>query len=910
MSATEQRPIPDLPKGYEPGQVEQRLYRFWEEGGYFAPRHDATRTPFVISMPPPNVTGVLHTGHALTSTLEDIMIRYHRMRGDPTLWVPGEDHAGLATQAVVEKHLAKEKLTRHQLGREKFVERVWEWVAQYKGSIRNQHRRFGVSTDWTRERFTLDEGLSKAVREVFVRLYEEGLIYRGRRIINWCPKCMSAISDLEVITRDTPGSLTYVSYQLIPLEGDPPEGMEIVVATTRPETILGDTAVAVNPQDERYLSYIGRSVLLPLTNRVIPIIAEESVEMSFGTGAVKITPAHDPTDFETGLKHDLPQIQVIGFDAKMTAAAGIYAGMDRLEARERILADLATAGRIVKQDPYTIPLGFCERSETIIEPLISQQWFVKMAPLATPALNAVKYGQVRIVPERFEKTYTDWLLNIRDWNISRQVWWGHRIPAWYCENCGHINVSREDVTICANCDSDTLNQDPDVLDTWFSSWLWPFTTLGWPEKTADLMEFYPTSVLETGYDIIFFWVARMIMAGIHFVGVVPFHTVYLHGMIRDAQGRKVSKSLGNGLDPLETIDTYGADALRFTLATSSTPGNDIKLNPERIAGNRNFANKIWNAGRFVIMQTADYAGPLASLDTITPRTLADRWILSRVQELTAETTRLIDDFQFGEAGRQIYDFFWSEFCDWYLEVAKIQMNGGTEPARTTTAAILRGVLDRSLRLLHPFMPFVTEEIWQHLIGRDPQTLNDQPEEAMAMSVPALIVAPWPTANTQQSDVTATADFTLLTQLISRIRDARKQLGIEPVRFVPVIIVGGKRAKMLKEQAPLFQQLARTETPQIVAKLGKKPEQAMSLLVEDVEIYLPLAGMIDVDKELARLDSEISQVIADADRIRAKLANEQFVARARAEVVQTERDRLASAEAALTTLQRHRRELGG
>jgi valyl-tRNA synthetase len=904
MALTEPPPAASLPKTYDPGRVEQRIYRFWEEGGYFAPRPNPGRRPFVISMPPPNVTGALHMGHAITMAIEDVMIRYHRMRGDPTLWVPGEDHAGIATQAVVEKQLAKEGLNRHMLGREQFIARVWDWVAVYKKRILDQLRRMGVSCDWTRERFTFDAGLSRAVREVFVRLYEEGLIYRGKRIINWCPGCSSAISDLEVISQNTPGELVYISYPIEPLPGDPPEGREIIVATTRPETMLGDTAVAVNPADERYRDLIGRTATLPLMGRSIPIIADDAVEMGFGTGAVKVTPAHDPTDFAIGLRHDLPQVQVIGFDAKMTAEAGHYAGLDRFEARARVLADLEKTGRIVRREEYAIPLGHCERSDDIIEPLISEQWFVKMAPLATPALNAARYGLIQIVPERFEKVYTDWLTNIRDWNISRQLWWGHRIPAWYCAACGTMTVSREDVTACPHCGSVEVEQDPDVLDTWFSSWLWPFSTLGWPDDTPDLRTFYPTSVLETGYDIIFFWVARMVMAGIHFMGTPPFHTIYLHGIIRDELGRKISKSLGNGLDPVETMDEFGTDALRFTLLTSSTPGNDTKLSVERIKGSRNFVTKIWNAARFILGQTSDFAGPLPDLAAIKPRTLADRWIASRAEALTGEVTRLIEHYNFGEAGRQIYDFFWSDFCDWYLEIAKSQLSG---PGRETTAAILRATLDRSLRLLHPVMPFVTEAIWQRLIGSEG---FDEPEGALAGQRPALIVAPWPATDALQRNERAEADFDVIRALITRIRDARQQLEVEERRTIPVIIAAGDRARLLRDQSALFETLARTETPKVSAKLAKKPEQAMSLLVEGIEVYLPLAGMIDRDRDLARLDDEIARVSEALARSEALLANEQFISRAKPNVVQAERDKLAGLRDAQAKLETRRRDLQG
>jgi valyl-tRNA synthetase len=892
-----------LPKTYEPRAVEDKWYRFWEENGYFKPRSGRTGKTFVISMPPPNVTGALHLGHAITATIEDILIRYHRMLGDDTLWVPGEDHAGIATQTVVERQLAKKGLDRHKIGREAFIERVWQWVHQYKSRIQNQHRRLGVSCDWSRERFTLDEGLSKAVREVFVRLYEEGLIYRGERIINWCPSCMSALSDLEVNHVDTPGVLTYVRY---PLKREPETEHEVTeyisVATTRPETILGDTAVAVNPEDPRYQAIIGRMAILPVIGREIPIIADEAVDQTFGTGAVKVTPAHDPTDFEIGMRHNLPRVQVIGFDGKMTEEAGPYAGQDRFEARQNLVAELEQLGLVDKIEEYTVPLGYCQRSDTVVEPLISKQWFVKMVPLATPAMGAVKYGLMRVVPERFNKVYMDWLENIHDWCISRQLWWGHRIPVWYCDNCEQMTVSREDVTACSHCGSSVIHQDEDVLDTWFSSWLWPFSTLGWPDMTADLQHYYPTSVMETGYDIIFFWVARMAMAGIHFLGEIPFHTIYLHGLVRDAKGEKMSKSKNNVVDPLEVMDQYGTDALRFTLATSSTPGNDMKLVPERIVGNRNFANKIWNASRFVLMTTAQIGGGVPAISAIQPRTLADRWILSRLTGLTGEVTRLIEDFQLGEAGRQINEFFWSDYCDWYLEIAKVQMQGDEE-ARRTTAGILRAVLDYSLRLLHPYMPFATEEVWQYLYR------TSEPDQE-SWPAPALIVAPWPEVNSQAIDEEAEQSFSLLQEIITRIRDARNQVNVEPARRIPVILAAGSLAGVLAAQAPLIEFLARTEKPQIHTQLEQKPEQSMSLLAGSVEIYLPLAGMVDIGQELERLDKEIAQARQEVSRLQGKLANESFVTRAKPEVVEKEREKLAAQEERIEKLRTRRVELGG
>jgi valyl-tRNA synthetase len=897
---TTQRRLDLIPKAYSAAETEERLYQWWEREGFFRPRENPGARKFVISMPPPNVTGALHLGHALTATLEDIMIRYHRMRGDDTLWVPGEDHAGIATQAVVEREIAKEGLTRHQLGREAFVERVWHWVRTYKSRIQNQHRRLGVSADWTRERFTLDDGLVRAVREVFVRLYEDGLIYRGERIINWCPRCMSSISDLEVEVVNTPGKLYYVRYPLEPAPGES-EPRYILVATTRPETILGDVAVAVNPADERYRELVGRHAILPIMGRRIPIVADEAVEREFGTGAVKVTPAHDATDFEIGNRHGLERIQVIDFNGTMTAAAGPFAGQTREQARQSVVAEFERLGLVDRIEDYEIPLGHCSRCGTVIEPLISLQWFVKMQPLATPALGALRYSQMRIVPERFNKTYTDWLENIRDWNISRQLWWGHRIPAWYCANCDGVTVAREEPDACAHCGSAAITQDEDVLDTWFSSWLWPFSTLGWPDDTPDLRRFYPTTVMETGYDIIFFWVARMAMAGIHFLGVVPFETVYLHGLIRDEQGRKMSKSLGNVLDPLGLMDEHGTDALRFTLATSSTPGNDIKLSVNRIIGNRNFANKVWNAARFVMGQTEGIGGDLVPvLETLRPKSLADRWIVSRAQRLTADVTRLLNEFQFGEAGREIFDFFWSEFADWYIEIAKAQLQD--EAHRDRTAGILRAVLDRSLRLLHPFMPFVTEEIWQHLYA---------PVPAEQRPAPALIVASWPMpseAADRQLDQAAEDEFALVQEIVTGIRNARKEAGVEPGRHIPVIFIAGAKAATLKKQAGLFELLARTESPRIERTLATKPQQAITLVAGGVEVYLPLAGMLDVAKELARLEGELAEARAAAEKARKMLANPSFIERARPDVVQRERDNLAAAEDTIAKLTARRDQL--
>jgi len=950
-----------MDKTYNPQEVEPRIYKWWEEQGYFKPRLTTAdgapneRPPFVISMPPPNVTGSLHLGHALTMTIEDIMIRYHRMIGDPTLWVPGSDHAGIATQIVVERELRDEGTDRYALGRERFVERVWDWKRRYGSRISEQNRRLGVSCDWDRERFTLDAGLSAAVREVFVRLHEEGLIYRDDRIINWCPRCASALSDLEVEHEDRPGKLYHVAYPLADGSG------QITVATTRPETILGDTAIAVHPDDPRYKDLVGRDVVLPAVGRHIPIVADDAVEREFGTGAVKVTPAHDPTDFEIGARHHLPRIQVIGFDARMTAEAGPYAGLDRYEARERLLADLEASGALAGAEDYTIPIGTCERCGTVIEPLISKQWFVHMPPLAAPAIAAVREGRTTIIPERFTKTYFDWMENIHDWCISRQLWWGHRIPAWYCPN-GHITVDRADPMACATCGSPDLTQDPDVLDTWFSSQLWPFSTLGWPEQTDDLRRFYPTSVMETGYDILFFWVARMMMAGLHFTGEVPFRAVYLHGLVLDEKGEKMSKSKGNGIDPLDVIDAYGTDALRFTLATSSTPGNNMKFVKSRVEGNRNFATKLWNAARYVLSQvdaltpqpplpcagegerpsppTPWLTGPSAAADgparlSLTVgegetlgnqqgegerslhggrlpsplegeglgvrgnsegRSLADRWITSSLNRLIADTTALIEDYQFGEAGRQIYDFFWSQYCDWYLETAKIQLrraaDGGDDAARRATLQTLVDVLGGALRLLHPYMPFITEEIYQQLPAHGE----------------ALIVASWPATGAR--DEAAERDMALIIDLVGGVRTARAELNIEPRRKLPALVVAPSHTSLLDEQRAVIEALAGLERLDVRAgvEANEVPAQSLHLAFPTLEVYLPLEGVIDMAAERARTTEEIARVEKSVAGLRGRLSNPGFTAKAPEAVVAKERERLTEYEELLARLQARVRTL--
>ncbi len=738
-----------LPKTYDFHATEQRIYEWWEKSGYFKPSSDPnrpdfdpTRPTFVISIPPPNVTGELHLGHAMFVSMEDLMIRYHRMKGYSTLWVPGSDHAGIATQLQVEKSLIKEGLSREQIGRDEFLRRTWAWKEKYGGIITSQIRRLGASCDWDRERFTLDPGLSRSVREAFVRLYEKGLIYRGPRLINWSPGLKTAVSDLEVEYSEEPGTLYYFKYVLA---DNPAEYLP--VATTRPETILGDTAVAVNPEDERYQKFIGRQVLVPILGRKIPIIADAAVEREFGGGALKVTPGHDPTDFQIGERHALPVISILDEAACINENGGPYTGLDRYAARKKLWEDMRQAGLVLKEEPYTLTIPRSQRGGEIVEPMVSTQWFVRIKPLADAALESVRDGRIRIVPERFTKVYYNWLENIQDWCISRQLWWGHRIPVWYCADCGKMTVTRQDPAHCAHCKGTHIQQDPDVLDTWFSSGLWPFSTLGWPEETPDYKYFYPTSFMETGYDILFFWVARMIMSGLEFTGQIPFHTVYLHGLIRDEHGRKMSKSYGNVIDPLVVMDELGTDAMRFTLLVGSTPGNDMNLSVKRVEANRNFANKIWNAGRFVISAL----GSLAQDDrpetspTTGPWTLADSWIWARLQTLVRDAERLFQGYQYGEAGRQIYEFFWGDFADWYVEAAKLQLNQGGQVALNTASNLVR-VLDTSLRLLHPFTPFITEELWGHLKGAVQQSplanrLGDWPE--------ALIIAPWPTARPEE-----------------------------------------------------------------------------------------------------------------------------------------------------------------
>lgn len=872
----------EMAKTYDPGLVEGKRYRFWEENGFFHVDVNKGKPAFSIVMPPPNVTGALHLGHAMDSTIQDILTRFKRMQGYNTLWLPGTDHAGIATQAKVEAQLVKEGTSRVALGREKFLERVWEWKRQYGGRITQQLRRLGASCDWERERFTMDEGCSKAVREAFVDLYNKGLIYRGNYIINWCPHCHTTISDIEVEHVDSEGNLYHLRYPV----KDSDEAL--VVATTRPETMFGDTAVAVHPDDERYRHLIGKTVLLPLTDRVIPIIADDYVDREFGTGALKITPAHDTNDFEIGLRHHLPQIVVLDNEAKMNENAGIYLGLDRFEARIAVVKDLKAQGILLKIDPHPHAVGECYRCSTVIEPMVSKQWFVKMEPLAKPAIEVVKDGRLEFIPERFDKIYLGWMENIRDWCISRQLWWGHRIPVWYCEDCSLEICASDDPVTCPTCGTSHLKQDPDVLDTWFSSGLWPFSTLGWPERTPELEQFYPTSVLVTGRDIIFFWVARMIFMGMEFKNEVPFPKVMIHGLVLDAQGRKMSKSLGNGVDPIEVIDQYGADTLRFMLITGNTPGNDLRFHPERLEATRNFSNKIWNASRYVLLNLEDYEeGPRGEL------TLADYWILSRYATNVEKGTQALENFDLGEGGRLLYEFIWNEFCDWYIELTKPRLYDKEDVlARHTAQSVLLEVLEGTLRLLHPYMPFLTEEIWQ----------------ALPVSGESIMMQTWPELPAYQ-DAVAEGNMTLLMEVIKSIRNIRAEMKVSPGQKFEILILAPnalQRAVLETGKADILK-LAGGASIELAETMGEKPARAASAVLEGVEIYLPLKGLMDLDKEVARLEKEISLAVLEQQGLETKLSNPGFTGKAPAQVVAKERERLKGIVARTAVLEERLKE---
>lgn len=868
-----------LNKVYDPRAVEEKWYRYWSERDYFrAPFPAAGQSTFSIVMPPPNVTGSLHLGHALDNTLQDILTRWHRMLGEATLWMPGTDHAGIATQARVEEELAGEGLNKYDLGRERFLERVWDWKHQYGNKITRQLRLLGASCDWSRERFTMDEGCSRAVREVFVRLYEKGLIYRGSYIINWCPRCHTTISDIEVEHEEEVGRLWYIRYPFKDGSGG------VVVATTRPETMLGDTAVAVNPEDKRYQGIIGKTVVLPLVNREIPVIADSYVDPSFGTGAVKITPAHDPNDFEVAARHNLASITVIGKEAVMTEEAGSYAGMERYTCRGQVIADLKAQGFLLKEEEYTHAVGHCYRCGTVIEPLVSPQWFVRMAPLAAPAIKAAREGKVRFVPERFTKIYLNWLENIRDWCISRQLWWGHRIPVWYCQQCGEEICSLEDPEECPACASTALEQDPDVLDTWFSSALWPFSTMGWPGQTPELEHFYPTSVLVTGRDIIFFWVARMLFMGLEFMGQVPFREVLIHGLVLDAQGRKMSKSLGNGVDPIEVIEQYGADTLRFMLVTGNTPGNDLRFHPERLEGTRNFANKIWNAARFALLNLENFEPVPLNREGFT---LADRWILSRLNQLTRKVTAGLEAYEVGEVARLLYEFFWGEFCDWYIELIKPRLYGDDQGARKVAQNVLVEVLGKSLQLLHPFMPFITEEIWQHLPGnRD-----------------SIMISSWPRFLPERDDREAEATMELVMAVIRAIRNLRSEMNVPPGRQAEVILVTSdhKTRHALQDTSAYLEALAVAKPIYFKATLDQAPARAATAVTGGVQVFLPLVGLIDLEKEQARLEKELQNIRKELERVKKKLSNRDFRTKAPADIVAKEEAKAAEMRSTIATL---------
>jgi valyl-tRNA synthetase len=858
-----------LPSAYDPKQAEAKWYDYWIKGGYFKAGTDPDKKPFTIVIPPPNVTGNLHIGHALNNTLQDILIRFKRMQGYDALWLPGMDHAGIATQARVEAKLREQGISRHDLGREKFLEQTWKWKDEYAANIASQWRKMGLALDYSRERFTLDEGLSNAVKEVFVRLYEKGLIYRGKYIINWDPAARTALSDIEVIHKEVKGALYHIRYPLADGSG------HIQVATTRPETLLGDTAVAVHPEDERYKDLIGKTVIVPFVDREIPIIADEYVDTEFGSGAVKITPAHDPNDFEVGNRHGLPQVLVMDETGRMNENAGKYRGLDRFECRKQIVKDLEELGLLVKVEEHVHSVGHSERSGAVVEPYLSTQWFVKMKPLAERAIQLQKSGQgVRFVPERFEKIYLNWLENIRDWCISRQLWWGHRIPAWYTPD-GEIIVARseaeayEKARVKYGADV-TLTQDEDVLDTWFSSQLWPFSTLGWPEQTADLKRYFPTDVLVTAYDIIFFWVARMIFSSLEFTGKKPFHDVLITGLVRDAEGRKMSKSLGNGVDPMDVIDKYGTDAMRFMLSTGVTPGNDLRFRWERVEAARHFANKIWNASRFALMHLEGVSAE--ELELKGPFSTADRWILHRLNETVRDVTRMLDRYEFGEAGRILYNFIWDEFCDWYIEFAKLPLYGDDAEAKRVTRAVLVHVLDQSLRLLHPVMPFITEEIWQHL----------------PVKGESIVIASWPKADEAFTDEEAVREMETLIETIRAVRNIRAEMEVPPKQQIELLIrPDAGREESFRRNEAAIKRLCNVGSLTIDPGL-ERPERSMTAVVTGGEIFLPLVGLVDIEQTVARLQAELKKLNAEVERVEKKLSNQGFVAKAPAHVVEAER----------------------
>ena len=872
----------ELPKVYDPKEVESRIYAEWESHGCFRGKRDPEKKPFTIVMPPPNVTGQLHMGHAMDATMQDILTRFKRMQGYAALWVPGTDHAGIATQIKVEEELrVKEGLTRYDLGREKFLERVWAWKEKFGNRIVEQQKKLGASCDWERARFTMDEGCSKAVREVFVSLFEKGLIYKGSRIINWCPHCVTALSDAEVEYQDKPGHLWHMRYPLTDGSG------YLVVATTRPETMMGDTGVAVNPNDERYRDLVGKTVTLPIMNREIPIVADDYVEMDFGTGCVKMTPAHDPNDFEVGLRHNLEVIRVLDDNGVVNANGGPYEGLDRDECRKRVVEDLEQMGLMEKIEDYSHNVGTCYRCHNVVEPIISAQWFVKMEPLAREAMRVVKDGEVKFVPERFSKTYLNWMENVHDWCISRQLWWGHQIPVWYCADCGKMTCTREDPDACQHCGSKNITRDPDVLDTWFSSALWPFSTLGWPDKTEDLDYFYPTDVLVTGYDIIFFWVARMIFSGCEQTKKPPFHTVLIHGLVRDAQGRKMSKSLGNGIDPLEMIDQFGCDALRFNLITGNSPGNDMRFYTERCEAMRNFSNKIWNASRFLLMNlTIDQCALPEHLE------LEDKWILSKLNDVIRDVTANMESYELGVAAQKLYDFIWDNFCDWYIELTKARLNGEDEAAKVQAQQVLCYVLTQILKLLHPFMPFITEEIWQAL-----------PHEG-----DYLMLQDWPVYDEKFCFADEERAMELVMDAIKAIRARRSEMNVPPSKKAELTVVTEEQT-VFTTGIPFLKRLANASEVTVTADAPADVNGLVSVVTSAAKLYIPLAELVDLDAERARLAKEIEKAEKYLAGIEKKLSNEKFVSKAPEAVVQRERDNMEKTRALIAQLRDSAAALG-
>ncbi len=878
----------DIPSAYNAADVEKRIYQDWLDKDYFKATIDKDKTPFTIIMPPPNVTGELHLGHALEKAIEDALVRWHRMLGDPTLWLPGTDHAGIATQWAVERRLAEEGKNRHQFDREEFVELVWDHVRKFGGVIHEQSRRLGLSADWSRHKFTLDPGPSRAVRTTFLNLYNRGLIYRHERIINWCPRCATALSDLEVDYSEVDGTLYYIRY---PIADDPAN--HVTVATTRPETMLGDTGVAVHPDDPKHKDALGRTVILPIMDRSIPVVGDEAIQPEFGTGALKVTPGHDPVDFDIGQRHNLPIINIIGLDGNITEAGGKYAGMERFQARREIAAELDAMGMLEKTEEYRHSVGHCQRCASVVEPLISLQWFVNLGKhdqpdsIAGRAHAAVAGGDIRVVPERFNRVYLNWLENIRDWCISRQLWWGHRIPVWYCGDCSHMTVSVEDPASCSGCGSTKLEQDQDVLDTWFSSGLWPHSTLGWPEDTEDLSYFYSTSVLETGYDILFFWVARMIMLGIENTGEVPFRTVFLHGLIRDATGAKMSKTRGNTMDPLELSDKYGTDALRFALTTGTAPGNDLRFTESRLESARNFANKVWNAARFVMTSLEGKPGLDGWHDLPLPSHREDRWIVARLDRVTAEVNTSLENFELGDAQQKLYDFIWNEFCDWYIEMAKIRMRSGTGPS---PLPVLAHVLERTLRLLHPFMPFITEEIWQNLLARLPQESDSE-----GNTTESIMISPYPTANGDRRDDQAEEEIALVMQAIRAVRNARAQLHIPANQNLEAVVQANGALQALEEESEVIRVLSRVEPLRIYSgdSVPTNTGRGVTLVVDQLVVHLPLEGVVDLAAESLRLQEERDDCARNLERVSKLVSNPNFRAKAKPDVVETEEERLKS-----------------